>query len=146
MNSSLTSNESFQAIARQTLELAKASVELPKDTRHSDRPLSMTEDAESQEETAGTFNHSIVQQAVRDGRLGLPDGEVLLCRCLLHESVADTPVGYTHQEIPNLIERGPSKGIIIGSEVEHGKQMHTTYAREFSPTRKIDKHAVIYQH
>lgn len=130
MNSYLASNESFQAIARQTLELAKANAALPEDIPCADMSPTKVEGPYNQE-GGEPLNNSVVQQAVRDGQLALPDGEVLLCRCLLHESMPDTPVGYTQQEIPSLIEQGPSKCTISKAEEQYSKErqlMHATFS------------------
>ncbi|XP_026191375.1 uncharacterized protein LOC34621459 [Cyclospora cayetanensis] len=107
---SLAANESFQAIAKQTLQLRQDQSGVQKEV-----PLAVgarkctghTQLSQGQEERSPL---SLLQQAVRDYQMLLPDGEVLLCRALLHNSLPDTPLGYRAEEALIMKERGPSEG------------------------------------
>ncbi|CDJ38497.1 hypothetical protein, conserved [Eimeria tenella] len=112
----LAANETFQAIARQTLELGEktqsALNDLPvNEACRSDLSPPTGECRESKESTKKPVSSRLLPQAVKSGRMLLPDGEVLLCRPLLHEPLADTPLWYKPEDMPKLRDQCPTKGV-----------------------------------
>lgn len=118
--SSLAANEALQAIAREALKKTRGSAvesAFQQDSADDRKDVPGAADEAAKDSSA----LSLLQQAVREGGMLLPDGEVLLCRALLHNAARDNPFGYRICDVPILRKHGPSKAILAEAEKDYSE-------------------------
>lgn len=118
----MAATESLQAIARQSTQLQKERGPNISSDHREEEPVTGPPPPGSQETAPSDQGAlSLLQRAVREGHLLLPDGEVLLCRALLHRPLPDNPLGYTSEAASALRERGPTKESLRKAEELHSE-------------------------
>ncbi|KAL8270362.1 hypothetical protein Esti_005720 [Eimeria stiedai] len=113
---SLANNDSIRAVARHVVQLNPANCHL-NDWFCSESSVASASFSKTSRETGTAApqpapDHTplqLLQEVVREGQMLLPDGEVLLCRALLHEPLLDSPADYNADDLLSLRENGPTQ-------------------------------------